>query len=434
MIIFESCVNIFQAFVTTYFLKRCLGKKERFSDTEMNLEMVLCIAIYMEIQTFLTDFEGYGIIINIIYVFLISRAFLKGDILSQIMYSMLIGLIAMFSSIIGANIAAMLTGKTFIELTGDKSFDGVIASIIVQIVFVCFVTMVIKFKTFDKFLNRKYTVVAIMLPVVSIVICTIVITRMQIIGNIWSVSVIAGILLLNVVNYVLLSAIDKSYAKIIDDEMTIKSFKQQLDDVETIIEENSELEQKRHEIKKILRLISIMINDGENKKALEYIKELNVDDIISYDKKKFSDNMIINYILNKANDTCKRNNYDFSCFVNGKVDGVLDVDMHILFENLIDNAIEGMAGSDGKSLYVQISASDEYIRIDVYNSVTCNILLDNKELHTTKLDKIRHGYGVKNVKAIVDKYDGCVEYEYFEPKTIRCMVILTKSNHNTEGK
>lgn len=106
--------------------------------------------------------------------------------------------------------------------------------------------------------------------------------------------------------------------------------------------------------------------------------------------------------------------------------------MHILFENLIDNAIEGMAGSDGKSLYVQISASDEYIRIDVYNSVTCNILLDNKELHTTKLDKIRHGYGVKNIKAIVDKYDGCVEYEYFEPKTIRCMVILTKSNHNTE--
>ena len=119
MIIFESCVNIFQAFVTTYFLKKCLGKKERFSDTEMNLEMVLCIAIYMEIQTFLTDFEGYGIIINIIYVFLISMAFLKGDILSQIMYSMLIGLIAMFSSIIGANIAAMLTGKTFIELTGD---------------------------------------------------------------------------------------------------------------------------------------------------------------------------------------------------------------------------------------------------------------------------------------------------------------------------
>ena len=46
MIIFESCVNIFQAFVTTYFLKKCLGKKERFSDTEMNLEMVLCIAIY----------------------------------------------------------------------------------------------------------------------------------------------------------------------------------------------------------------------------------------------------------------------------------------------------------------------------------------------------------------------------------------------------
>ena len=96
--------------------------------------------------------------------------------------------------------------------------------------------MVIKFKTFDRFLNRKYTVVAIMLPVVSIVICTIVITRMQIIGNIWSISVVVGILLLNVVNYVLLSAIDKSYAKIIDDEMTIKSFKQQLDDVETIIE------------------------------------------------------------------------------------------------------------------------------------------------------------------------------------------------------
>ena len=52
MIIFESCVNIFQAIVTTYFLKKCLGKKDRFSDTEMNLEMVLCIAIYMEIQTF----------------------------------------------------------------------------------------------------------------------------------------------------------------------------------------------------------------------------------------------------------------------------------------------------------------------------------------------------------------------------------------------
>lgn len=181
-------------------------------------------------------------------------------------------------------------------------------------------------------------------------------------------------------------------------------------------------------MKRILRFISQMLQEQENEKVVEYLNEMDIMDVIPTGKKLFTDNIVLNYILNRANEKCMENGIDFSCIVNGVIGGISDLDIHILMENLIDNALDAIAKSSTKSLYIVISSNEGCIRIEIDNSVSGNVLLKNPDFeNTTKNDKLRHGYGMKNIRDIIERYHGNIEYIYIEPDSVRCKIVLIKN-------
>lgn len=48
-----------------------------------------------------------------------------------------------------------------------------------------------------------------------------------------------------------------------------------------------------------------------------------------------------------------------------------------------------------------------------------------KSTQTTKEDSRKHGYGLKNIKDVVDKYNGEISYEMRRPDYIMCRVELS---------
>lgn len=49
--------------------------------------------------------------------------------------------------------------------------------------------------------------------------------------------------------------------------------------------------------------------------------------------------------------------------------------------------------------------------LEIVNSVKEEPQFENNELVTTKAQKLLHGYGLKSVKKIIDKYDGIISYQ-----------------------
>lgn len=59
----------------------------------------------------------------------------------------------------------------------------------------------------------------------------------------------------------------------------------------------------------------------------------------------------------------------------------------------------------------------------VRNSIPASVLNDNPTLKSTKTDSMEHGFGVKTIRAIAEKYGGSVDF-YEEDLTFICRVEL----------
>ena len=67
-----------------------------------------------------------------------------------------------------------------------------------------------------------------------------------------------------------------------------------------------------------------------------------------------------------------------------------------------------------------------FIEIVVENSIAKSVLKTNPVFLTTKRNHELHGYGIKSITEIVDKYSGEITYEE-NNQMMNCKVILLKS-------
>lgn len=81
------------------------------------------------------------------------------------------------------------------------------------------------------------------------------------------------------------------------------------------------------------------------------------------------------------------------------------VDMVVLLSNLIDNAIEACQKYQGERI-IQITAlSDKAFLFSIRNT-TLPVKIFNNTIATTKSTPEMHGFGLSNIKYILDKYNG----------------------------
>ena len=97
----------------------------------------------------------------------------------------------------------------------------------------------------------------------------------------------------------------------------------------------------------------------------------------------------------------------------------------LILENLIDNAMEASLKTDKPEIYVMICRTEDTLSFNIGNSVMNGIKEINTDTQTTKEDSRKHGYGLKNIKDVVDKYNGEISYEMRRPDYIMCRVELS---------
>lgn len=128
-----------------------------------------------------------------------------------------------------------------------------------------------------------------------------------------------------------------------------------------------------------------------------------------YDSGVQTGNEALDTILTEKSLYCNRNDISLGCMADGKALGfIAETDLYSLFGNLIDNAIEAVdkLDPDRRVVGVSVKRVNSFVYVNVHNYYDGELVFDGDLPKTTKADTAYHGYGMKSVKLLVEKYGG----------------------------
>jgi sensor histidine kinase regulating citrate/malate metabolism len=188
----------------------------------------------------------------------------------------------------------------------------------------------------------------------------------------------------------------------------------QIDYYKTLLNQEEDTKKFRHDIRNHIICIEELLDTGKPEDAKNYIQDIHhsLDKIASiYDTGNDIINAILNYYVNKGKEE------HVKIHVTGRILQELNIPMiHLstIVSNLMSNAYEAAikVNSDlDKDIHVEIRSGSKYLEFIVKNpTVTDRGKLDEKMV-TTKPDKHNHGFGIQNIKEILSKYEGELQYK-----------------------
>ena len=136
-------------------------------------------------------------------------------------------------------------------------------------------------------------------------------------------------------------------------------------------------------------------------------------------------NQVLDVILTGKSLACSKAKITLSAMVDGSLlEGIHVKDICSLFGNILDNAIEAtqqVEDVDMRLINLSMHKTNQFIVIECENYFTSKISSSDMP-RTTKNDTIHHGYGLKSINQVADKYHGgmtiSVENNWFKIKVL----------------
>lgn len=177
-----------------------------------------------------------------------------------------------------------------------------------------------------------------------------------------------------------------------------------------ISKENDELISRRyHDLK---HQISVIRAESDPNKREEYLRD--IDAVIKeYEAENRTGNSVLDTILYGKSVQCAKSNIKTTCVADGEILNFISVmDICTIFGNALDNAIECAEKLDDpeqRIISVVVTVQNEFaiLRFENYCDSSA-LVMDTGMPVTTKPDAANHGYGLKSIRAAVEKYDGCL--------------------------
>lgn len=138
--------------------------------------------------------------------------------------------------------------------------------------------------------------------------------------------------------------------------------------------------------------------------------------IKTYETQYKTGNPVVDTILSGKALYCASNDISLTCVANGALLEFMDiVDVCTVIGNALDNAIEHVveiADKEKRLIHVAIFSSKNFLVIRFENYMEGQLNLNGRSLPaTTKTDSEYHGYGLKSVKYVAEKYGGTLSVE-----------------------
>ena len=442
--IFEFVVNLFQSAIVLQTIRAIL--KDKRTGKKANLAYILFVAVlFLELSfvNFMVPFEGIGIIISILIIYIYSLLNLKGTFMQKMFWSIFVMLLIMGITTVVLSIEGCIIGKGYLDLVIQKDLYRFVGVVVIQIVLFYLTRFMIKRTKKDSTYSLKWNewFVLLIIPVISIFTMSFVsliiinieeqLSPMQ---HIFSILSILGILMTNSLVYVLYVNMQNDHAKQLEYSILQQAFKSQ----EKSVEETKILYQSvrsiRHDLKQHFQVALTMLHSGKINEAVDYMEKYNDTVLDGISNKVFCDNDVVNYIINSKSKICSDRHIKIYIYIANEIPEFSDLDLCVLLGNALDNAIEGVSGDGNNEIYLELRNVDSFFMISVKNTITNSVLEYNPNLISTKNEKELHGLGILSMKEVVQKYNGSIEFYESDNKFCCDMLLDIPDNMQFKSK
>ena len=306
----------------------------------------------------------------------------------------------------GCDVAAT---SLFVNYRDGGAYNQIYAVISFFLIFMCEL-VIEKMITIHKDAEDAQNISLVLMPICSIIVITLLIytdTCTDIGLTIVSIGLlIANFLMLYLYN-LLLHSISQQYEM----EMLKTQLQAYANQLNVVLRGEEKIKALRHDIKHHLNELMLLANKHDVAEIQKYIDEMNSflknpNEIVASGNLEIDS--VLNFMLQKAEKELKT--VDIKVMLPEKVRHSFDI--NVMLGNLLENAIEAAGKTENKYLSVHIKLKRGILKVKIENSFESSYILRKEQnrkdtiLKTTKPFTKQHGIGLKNVKKIVEKYNG----------------------------
>ena len=170
-------------------------------------------------------------------------------------------------------------------------------------------------------------------------------------------------------------------------------------------ENNENASMIKHDLKNQIQIAYAMKNKNDN--FVNILEDIDAE-LDKVNTNIYSKNEILNTVLLLKKIEAKKFDINMVYKIDKSIslDSMKDSDVCKLFSNLLDNSIEASKKTDDKKVLLKLCKRNDYIVLICENTYKEELRKNILGFLTTKENKKEHGYGIKIIKSISDKYGG----------------------------
>ena len=433
--IIEALVNFIQIFIiyrmlNLYYKRRILL---RFS-----VEVVIVLmSIILTVLNYNFQIYSNPLLYLSFYLFMFITAIIifKGNIFSKIVVLLWILAVVATLEIVAS---LLITTASGFDLKAIQEQNNVRLEVMIlsQTLFIYF--YVLNKKRLDKdkisFFNNKYNIligVILFITIIFMIILAWMYGNIDVINEGISKALLILTLcvsLLSITSITLMDQILKDMEEKHKNEMELQQIKLErvyLADVNSTLEEIRIL---RHDMRGELALIHGYNELNQREKIRLHIekklREMDIQLVPQID----NENVITSFVNFKLKEAKSENiDVDIISNINDEEIYIDKEDICRIINNIMNNAIEALEGYNIKKVKLFIGIAGDYLIIKSENPYKGSLLTDSGSIITLKKDRTKHGYGLKSIKGIAERYNGFMNITYDDDKFKIDVEMLNRS-------
>lgn len=396
---------LFDLFLASVLFFRPISKSKQSKETLL----VLCCCFLFHVA--------------LVFIFLESRVFLVSNLLLSIVESSLVGLYFGYSFrdssfwIFLQTSLTLLAGavlnqaiQLFLPLSKvSKNLELISGYLVISFLFSTIITLVLRqlFRTHQKLTmptSRRNWLYQFIVPILSIIFAfTVSAIQGQVFGpDYLSVISLLSLIVLSFSSLYFTLHLSQQQHAYYQNKLDKEQLQFQLRETQQSQEEYQRLQSLRHDLKnKHLTLLALLEENPDE--AREYLHSLT--DSISGKQTFYSKNPTINFLLNqKLHDVEDEIELEIDCFVPQELSIQPDI-LAVILGNCLDNSISAclrLTDKSDRTLALNIRYFQQNLFISINNTF-------NEQEQETRKTRQRDGWGLRNVDALVQEYQGTIK-------------------------
>lgn len=218
-----------------------------------------------------------------------------------------------------------------------------------------------------------------------------------------------------------------------DDKLRYSFLERQLEDEKEyykMLHENQiQIQKTSHDMKNTLISILGNISEGKTESAIKKINEM-LDNTNQSSQTVYTGQVTVDTMINIKKKCMDINDICFKpiCFMS-KECNFDEIGFCIVLGNALDNAIEACKKVDKENRYILLKIIEDESLLSCYLENSSNGIMPKENEKTTKMNKSIHGFGLDNMKMIINNNGGAINTSCNENKFV-LLFSFVKNNKN----